>query len=658
MARPSPLAGLSGALAWILAAAFLVPFVLPQIPAYRTTLVAGAVLLFAGALVSPRAAFVAAVLATVAAGASALAFGAPEPAWAAPVVLAGYFAGSSLKRIYEMDVPERGAPLLAAWRGVAAASLASAATTIVGLRTGYLLLRDVPTPRAANVLGQDAAQTYPAIVAALASLFVAVGFHRAAADVGRDAAGRRAIEASLVAAALLAGGAALFQKTGLLPDWRAARWEQWGRSQSLFTDPSAAGVAAALLLAPLLARAMSGGAAARIVAAVGVPLLILVVTDAGSRAGLIGALTSAAIFLLWGAMRLAAGARKGRRWRIATALGALTIVGALAFAAALSWPNRGAVRSALLARIETTLGRTPTPEEGTPERFLLYEAAWTMFRERPLAGFGVGGFASAFPNVAAELGTPVTWSDHPPSLYLGVLAESGLAGGLLFALLMLAILRAAGRALSLADPSPESALPVAGAAAALIGLLVVFLFGSHLLYPEIAAFVGILTARLPLRPDGRTARLLAGLVPVVVAGALVVLAGGALHAGFVSRTPEDAFRYAETAGLFGVEREPSGRPFRWTARAAAWRVPGMPGGRQTLALPVRNTRPDLRAVSLAVFWNDRPLGRVALAASSWKRLEVPVEGAGILRLEVSETFRPSRAEDSRRLGIEVGPLAP
>ena len=366
MARPSPLAGLSGALAWILAAAFLVPFLLPQIPAYRTALVAGAVLLFAGALASPRASFVAAVLATAAAGASALAFGAREPAWAAPIVLAGYFAGSSLKRIYEMDVPDRGAPLLAAWRGVAAASLVSAATTIVGLRTGYLLLRDVPTPRAANVLGQDAAQAYPAIVAALASLFVAAGFHRAAADVGRDAAGRRAIEASLVAAALLAGGAALLQKMGLLPDWRAARWEQWGRSQSLFTDPSSAGVAAALLLAPLLARAMSGAAPARIVAALGVPLLILVVADAGSRAGLIGALTSAAIFLLWGAMRLAAGARKGRRWRIATALGALTIVGALAFAAALSWPNRGAARPSTTSACQST--KHSTAKGGKPKK--------------------------------------------------------------------------------------------------------------------------------------------------------------------------------------------------------------------------------------------------------------------------------------------------
>ena len=658
MPRHTPLSHLAAALAWIAAAAVLVPILLPPNPAYRTALVGLSVVLFLAALAARRASFVAAVLATTLGGASALAFGAKEPAWGAPVVLAGYFAGSALRRIYEVEAPGASAPLLPAWHALAAALLVSAATAFFTLRTGYLLLRDVPPPRAANVLGLDAAQAFPAIVATLASIFVAAGFHRAAADLGREAAGRRVIEASLVAAALLAGGVALFQKTGLLPLLRAARWEHWGRAQGVFTDPSAAGVAAALLLAPLLARATTGTLTERILAVVGVPLLFLVVADAGSRAGLIGALTSATIYVVWGVTRLAAGVKGSRRRRLATSLGAVTIVGALAFAAALSWPNRGAVRSALIARIEATLGRSPTPAEGTPERLLLYEAAWTMFRERPLAGVGVGGFTTEFPNVAAALGSPVTWSDHPPSLYLGVLAESGLAGGLLLALLILALIRGCGRALSLADPSPASALPAAAAAAGLIGLLVVFLFGSHFVYPEIAAFAGILSAGLSFRPDGRTVRLLSGLVPVVLAGALVVLAGGALHAFGTTRGVEDAFRFSEFAGLHAVEHEPGGRPFRWTARAAAWRLHGTEGVARTVALPVRNARPDGKRVTLAVFWNDRLLGHVPLPASSWKRLEVPAAGPGVLRLGISDTFRPVRSFDLRRLGIETGPVSP
>ena len=43
-----------------------------------------------------------------------------------------------------------------------------------------------------------------------------------------------------------AGGVALFQKIGVLPVFRAEPWGEWGRAHSVFTDPSAAGVAAAV----------------------------------------------------------------------------------------------------------------------------------------------------------------------------------------------------------------------------------------------------------------------------------------------------------------------------------------------------------------------------------------------------------------------------
>jgi hypothetical protein len=89
MPRHTPLSHLAAALAWIAAAAVLVPILLPPNPAYRTALVGLSVVLFLAALAARRASFVAAVLATTLGGASALAFGAKEPAWGAPVALAG-----------------------------------------------------------------------------------------------------------------------------------------------------------------------------------------------------------------------------------------------------------------------------------------------------------------------------------------------------------------------------------------------------------------------------------------------------------------------------------------------------------------------------------------------------------------------------------------
>ena len=225
----------------------------------------------------------------------------------------------------------------------------------------------------------------------------------------------------------------------------------------------------------------------------------------------------------------------------------------------LSWPGPGG-RSALYARVEALLRTEPAPFEQTRGRVLLYEAGWEIFREHPVAGLGLGSFQMAFPDVAAgTLRRPVKTTDHPPSLYLGTLAESGLAGGALLALLLLGFARGAGRALGFGTGHGPGPLGDAAAAASVIGLLVVFLFGSHLVYPEVAAWVAVLTSRLPLREDGRTARLLTGLVPVVLAGALACALGGVAARAFETKTPDAAFRFSPDAGVW-APRGRAGRP--------------------------------------------------------------------------------------------------
>ena len=58
-------------------------------------------------------------------------------------------------------------------------------------------------------------------------------------------------------------------------------------------------------------------------------------------------------------------------------------------------------------------------------------------------------------------------------------------------------------------------------------------------------------------------------------------------------------------------------------------------------------------MSLAIFWNDALRGRVLLPAGGWKRLTLPIESAGVLRVQPSLVFRPPF--DPRTLGIEVAP---
>ncbi len=166
----------------------------------------------------------------------------------------------------------------------------------------------------------------------------------------------------------------------------------------------------------------------------------------------------------------------------------------------------------------------------------------------------------------------------------------------------------------------------------------------------------MLTSRLPLREDGRTSRLLTGLVPVVLAGALACSLGGVAARAFETRTADAAFRFSPDAGVWAPEAEPDGRAFRWTAAAAAWRIAGT-GPASTAVLPVRNARPDGRPVILDVWVDDALRGRVTLPAGGWRRLEVPVAGGTapvVLRVAVAETFRPPARGDRRELGIETG----
>jgi hypothetical protein len=166
----------------------------------------------------------------------------------------------------------------------------------------------------------------------------------------------------------------------------------------------------------------------------------------------------------------------------------------------------------------------------------------------------------------------------------------------------------------------------------------------------------VLTSRLPLREDGRTARLLTGLVPVVLAGAVACALGGVVARGAETRSADAAFRFAPDAGAWAAETEPDGRPFRWTSASAAWRIPA-PARPSAAALPVRNARPDGRPVALDVWVDDALRGRVTLPAGGWRRLEVPLPAGTapvVLRLGVSETFRPLAHGDARELGVETG----
>ena len=644
--RPNPLAGVAAFAGWIALSVSCSVVLLPPHPLLRTVVWGVAALLFAAAVAAPLRSLPLAGLVLAVSGVSSLAFGLGNPAVVAPIPLAAYLAGAALRAIYDIERPAALHALTPLWRAVAATSALSALSAWVGARTAYLLLRDVPPPRIVNRLGLDAEQALAGTVAVLAALFLTAGFHALAVRAGREDRGARLLDVTLVTVALVAGGTAILQKLGVVPHLRAPHWELWGRAQSTFTDPSAAGVAAALLLAPCLARAASGPWGLRLGAGAGVAGLLVLLADAGSRGGFIGALVSALVLVLWAVTRALAGQRPGVRRRVALSAGTLSILVALAFGAALAWPTGKGNRSALLGRLSESFGRREAPSLAEPERLLLYEGAFALAREHPVTGRGLGSFRAEFPDAAHDLlGKTVSFTDHPPSLYLGVLAETGLAGAAVFVLFLAGLVPALGGALSFQAERTEESLRAAGAAAAVVGMLVIFLFGSHLVYAEIGALVGLLTARLPgssggaVRPGSRPrpARPRRGrLRPPRGRRARAVRRDVAGRRRLRARADRRAL--GASSGSRTVGRS-AGRP-----AAAALRIDAPAGRRSLVRLPVRNARPDSEGVPVAVLLERREARHRRAAARGLEGAPLAVDGPGVLRLVPERTFLPRLAD--------------
>ena len=94
-----------------------------------------------------------------------------------------------------------------------------------------------------------------------------------------------------------------------------------------------------------------------------------------------------------------------------------------------------------------------TPENwAIVERMANWQAAWTMFNDRPVVGVGIGNFGAAYPDYAP--GRWVNLTGHAHNYYLNVLAETGLPGLMAYLALLTAVLIYTGRVLFLARSHP------------------------------------------------------------------------------------------------------------------------------------------------------------------------------------------------------------
>jgi len=131
------------------------------------------------------------------------------------------------------------------------------------------------------------------------------------------------------------------------------------------------------------------------------------------------------------------------------------------------------------------------PDSSFGKRRLMVAVAWRMFLDRPLLGVGAGNYTARFPEYVEEVSSVAReyepdGPNYPHSLYLEVLAETGLAGLALFGLALAACFAGLARARAAfgeAGLAAELAL-ARGLEIALIGYLLssVFLHGHHIRY--------------------------------------------------------------------------------------------------------------------------------------------------------------------------------
>jgi putative inorganic carbon (hco3(-)) transporter len=225
------------------------------------------------------------------------------------------------------------------------------------------------------------------------------------------------------------------------------------RAQGLFTEPNQLGSFSALLLFLACAlwlggrsptvRAAAGGAALVAVAALALSL---------SRGSWLGAATGAVVLLA--TLPLAR-----RRLLLLAPIGVATVLALVALQPDI--PQLGVINE----RLRSFSNPTASPWDDRPA---IYREAWSQIQERPLTGFGPGGFmvASARP----ESGVRTISAYHAHNVLLTVAAEAGLPAVLLlvgFTVSVGVVALRAIRRLRAAD-RPRDAAVVACLAAALM----------------------------------------------------------------------------------------------------------------------------------------------------------------------------------------------
>jgi len=546
-----------------------------------------------------------------------------------PALIALWFGAGAAIRDAVRERPSPRTSLDSAADALGVFWFASAVVACVSARSIWAIAHGLAL-RAVNVIGTPDAQVIHGTVVAIASVFAGLTIFRTARRASPEI--RRRACLAFVAGAAVSAADALLQSRGWVTGSQSRFWTLLGRFQGLASDPNAAGVVFALALAPAFVAAVRGTRKA--FWAFATALLAAGVAVSGSRSGILMAALSVAAVAVVEAPGMPRWARP--------ALGLFAVGITVVLFAASGGPGGAAER--LVSILDP---RAPLAYR-TSSRGLFWSAAMRGFRAAPLGGLGWNAFSWHLPTLAAARGTTLAVMDNPGNFYLQILAETGIAGALLFLVFVVAASRSIGSALRRENPER-------GSACALVALAPALAIGSHLLAAEVAIAAFLFLAAVgrdvsESRPDPAIRRKVRARN---VAAALVGAAGWVFLLAPSARASE-AFRYFPEIGFYLTEGGVDG--FRWMRPHAAIRVAA--GATQRLALSYPGPPPLDRL-------RIRSAGRLLYSAEIGKprrtlALVSPSGRPAIFRFDGTAALRPSSAggSDSRLLSLQVFSVRP
>jgi O-antigen ligase len=245
----------------------------------------------------------------------------------------------------------------------------------------------------------------------------------------------------------------------------------------------------------------------------GFAVLIMVIATVASlsRGGMLSGAAEAAFITLW-ALRSRRASQRARQMsrphtdphpalgRSAVLTAALIMVMvAAACALGIAWIGADPI----INKATQTVTEIQEDASNHISRQWIWSDTWALIKAHPLTGAGIGAFETVYPMYSHSNGRMIVAQSHDD--YLQVIADCGIAGGVLMVLFLVTLYRAMSRALKVEDPLMSGV--ALACSAGLIGILVHSVFDFNLQIPSNALLFLFLTVMLSNVPAAAHRRL-------------------------------------------------------------------------------------------------------------------------------------------------------